>query len=90
MDGSTLTNVSKVSEAERQKAVYQAAINSIELEERRRLAAGYAVMALAHAFGEATREGRFLARVVHFARLSCITFAFTVPLYLFWSIAMNS
>lgn len=89
MDGSRLSEATETQETLRQRSVYETAMKSIELEERRRRAAGYAVMSAASAFGEATSEGRFLGRVVHFAQLGCILFAFATPVYLFWSVALN-
>lgn len=48
---------------------------------------GYVVMASVMNFGEAASGGRFGA-VVKTAQLFVIAFAFIVPVYLFWSVAM--
>ncbi|NSX54098.1 hypothetical protein [Parasulfitobacter algicola] len=66
-------------EEQRQKAVYDAAMASVKQSERKRQAAGYAVMAGAMGYGEAALgDGKF-AKLSKAAKLFCIAALFILP-----------
>ncbi len=78
----------QLSEKERQMHVYEESVAAIKMEQTKREAGGYAVMAAAIGYGEgALGEGRF-GKVSHAAKLFCIGFAFLVPSLLVWRVLL--
>lgn len=87
MDGGF--SMSHEEETQRQAAVTEAAMASIRRKEISKEAGGYALMAGAMGFGEASKGRGIFPLIVHGAKLFCIAFAFLVPNYLVWSILLN-
>ena len=78
----------QLSEKERQMAVYEESLASLETAKRKREAGGYAVMAAAIGYGEGSLgESRF-GKVSHAAKLFCILFAMLVPSLLVWRVLL--
>ncbi|WP_299402201.1 hypothetical protein [uncultured Roseobacter sp.] len=79
---------SQLTEKERQARINAQALSSIEAENTKREAGGYAVMAAALGYGEgALGDGRF-GKVSHAAKLFCILFAMLVPSLLVWHVLL--
>lgn len=69
-------------------ARYQAAMASLNAKRRVQERNGYAVMAAAMSYGEASLgNGRF-AKITHAAKLGCILFAFATPPALVWHLLL--
>ena len=78
----------QLSEKERQAAVYEAAMRSIQLENIRREARGYAVLSSALGYGEgALGNGKF-GKITHAAKLFLIAFSFLAPSLLVWHVLL--
>jgi hypothetical protein len=78
----------QLTEKERQEAVNKAALRSMAIEETRRKASGYAVMAGVIGYGEGALGKGTFGKISHFAKLFCIGFAFLVPSLLIWRVLL--
>lgn len=81
MDGQTLKQSRKSAEALRQQQVFEKAMAELELEKRRKLAGGYAVMAGAYAFEPAVNEDGWLAKSVKFSKMFLVLALGVIPNY---------
>ena len=82
------TDNSKLSEAERQRLVYERAMASIEHKRHIAPAGGHAVMAGAMGYGESALDTGFFGKISHGAKLFCILFAMLAPSLLIWKILL--
>ena len=88
MDGQSIDTDRRTAEALRQQDVYEKAMASIALEQRKKEAMGYAVMAAASSFEPATRGEGWLGKAVFWSKIGCITFVCVVPNYLVWRLLL--
>lgn len=77
-----------LNEHERQRQVYEAALQDLKHEETRRAASGYAVMAAVVGYGEGATGGGTFGKVSHAAKLFCIGFAMLAPSLLVWRVLL--
>ncbi|MGG7643727.1 hypothetical protein ACQ5SP_02815 [Rhodovulum sp. YNF3179] len=89
MDGQSAKHQRQLAEAQRQKEVYERAKAGLELERRKKEAAGYAVMAAAFALGPASKGKGLLGRMVYWSQIGCILFAGFAPNYLVWRLLLS-
>ena len=78
----------KLTEAERQQQVYDAAMASLKAETVRDERNGYAVMSGFMGYGEAAMGGGAFSKVSHVAKLFCIAFACATPPLLVWGVLL--
>lgn len=78
----------QLSEKERQQAVYEQAMRTINTKKRAQEASGYAVMAAAMNYGEGALGDGAFGKISHAAKLFCIGFAFLLPSLLVWHILL--
>lgn len=78
----------QLSEKERQMDVYEQSLASLKLEQRKREAGGYAVMAAAMGYGEGALGTARFGKISHAAKLFCIGFAMLVPSLLVWRVLL--
>jgi len=71
----------KQAEALRQEQVFERALAELEIEKRRKLAGGYAVMAAAYTFEPAVTKNGWLAKSVRLSKLLLVTIVGVVPNY---------
>lgn len=79
VDGPSVRHQRQLKEAQRQKDVYERAKTELEVERRKKEAAGYAVMAAVYAFEPASKSKDLLGRMVYWSQIGCIFFAGCVP-----------
>lgn len=79
---------SKLSEAERQRVVYETAMASISRERETAPAGGHATMAAAMGYGASASDGFVMSKVSHGAKLFCILFAMLTPSLLIWQVML--
>ena len=89
MDGNTIDLDPKTAEALRQKKVYQEAMASLELKNRKKEAMGYAVMAATYGFKDASRDGTRLGRLVNWSKFFLVVCIGAIVNYFFYAFIMN-
>jgi hypothetical protein len=89
MDGNTIELDPRTAEAMRQEKVYQQAMASLELQKRKKEAMGYAVMASAYGFKNASQKGTKLGRLVNLSKLLLVALGGGIINYLFYVFAFN-
>ncbi len=89
MDGQTIEQDPRTAEALRQQDVFKQAMAQIERDNRRREAAGYAIMAGAYALEPAAKGEGLPGKLVHGAQLFLIAAAGIIPNYLVWSVLLS-
>lgn len=89
MDGNTIDLDPKTAEALRQKKVFAEAMASLERKKRKNEAMGYAVMAAASGFQDASREGTRLGRLVNLSKFFLVVGVGAIVNYFFYAFVMN-
>ncbi|MEO0938337.1 MAG: hypothetical protein AAFY38_09295 [Pseudomonadota bacterium] len=74
----------KLTEAERQQRVYDAAMASLNAEKTARERNGYVLMSSFMGYGEAATGNGIFGKVSELAKVFCIAFACAVPPLLVW------
>ncbi|WP_146193221.1 hypothetical protein [Salibaculum griseiflavum] len=80
MDGQPICD-RRQAEALRQQQVFERAMTELEMEKRRKLAGGYAVMAAAYTFEPAITKNGWLAKSVKLSKLLLVTIVGVIPNY---------
>jgi len=79
----------QAAEATRQKEVFERAMAERERANRKREAAGYAVMAGAYTLYPASQGKGAMGRMVAWAQVGCVAFAGFAPNYLVWRLLLS-
>ncbi|WP_375229864.1 hypothetical protein [Roseobacter sp. S98] len=79
---------SQLTEKERQARIYDQAVESIQAQQVRRSARGYAVISSAMNYGEGALGDGAFGRISQGAKMFCILFAMLVPSLLVWRVLL--